>query len=110
MAREGREVWAKRIERWRDSGLTTKEFAAETGVNATTLAYWRWQLAGGTRRARAKAPAPVRFVELAAAAPSAEAAPGFEVVLAGGRVVRVPPRFDGAELFRLVQVLEGARP
>ncbi len=111
MAREGREVWAKRIERWRDSGLTAKEFAAETGVNAKTLAYWRWQLAGGARRAREKAPATVRFVELATAATApAEAAAGFEVVLVGGRVVRVPPRFDGAELSRLVQVLEGARP
>ncbi len=109
MAREGREVWAKRVERWRESGLTANEFAAETGVNAKTLAYWRWQLAGGTRRARANAAVPVRFVELAAAAPPAETAAGFEVVLAGGRVVRVPPRFDGAELSRLVQVLEGAR-
>jgi len=34
MARETREVWVKRVERFRDSGLTLKEFAAEVGVNA----------------------------------------------------------------------------
>ncbi|MGC3996927.1 MAG: hypothetical protein QM767_05115 [Anaeromyxobacter sp.] len=89
-----------------DSGLSAKEFAAETGVNANTLAHWRWRLGAEARRAPAKEAAPVRFVELAAA-PDA-AAPAFELVLSGGRTVRVPPRFDGAELARLVQVLEGA--
>jgi len=108
MAREGREVWAKRVERWVDSGLSAKEFAAETGINANTLAHWRWRLGAEAGRTPAKAAAmPVRFVELAAA-PDA-AAPAFELVLAGGRTVRVPPRFDGAELARLVQVLEGVR-
>ncbi len=32
-----REQWAKRVERWKDSGLTAKEFAAETGINAQSL-------------------------------------------------------------------------
>jgi transposase-like protein len=109
MAREGREVWAKRVERWVDSGLSAKEFAAETGVNANTLAHWRWRLGAKAPAGRTEAAtAPVRFVELAAA-PAAEEAGGFEVVLAGGRTVRVPPRFDATELARLVQVLEGAR-
>jgi hypothetical protein len=108
MAREGREVWAKRVERWVDSGLSAKEFAAETGINANTLAHWRWRLGMEASGAPAKAASsPVRFVELAAT-PDA-AAPAFELLLAGGRTVRVPPRFDGAELARLVQVLEGVR-
>src|SRR5690349_21110962 len=47
MAREAREVWAKRVERLADSGLTAKEYAAEIGVNANTLAGWRWRLRGG---------------------------------------------------------------
>ena len=37
MARESREEWAKRAERWRDSGLRAAEFAAEVGVNPWTL-------------------------------------------------------------------------
>lgn len=109
MPRDTREVWAKRVERWVDSGLSAREFAAETGVNANTLAHWRWRLGAEASRPPAKAaPSPVRFVELAAAPDVG--APAFELVLAGGRTVRVPPRFDGAELARLVQVLEGARP
>jgi transposase-like protein len=47
MAREAREVWAKRVERLADSGLTAKEYAAEIGVNANTLAGWRWRLRPG---------------------------------------------------------------
>ncbi len=34
----GREEWAKRVERWRDGGLTAKEFAAELGINAGSFA------------------------------------------------------------------------
>jgi DNA-binding transcriptional regulator YiaG len=50
MAREPREVWEKRVARWRESGLKAKEFACEVGVNANTLAHWAWRLdqpAGG---------------------------------------------------------------
>jgi hypothetical protein len=44
--------WAKRVERWRDSGLTTAEFAAEPGINPHSLT-WAWTLkreAGGKKR------------------------------------------------------------
>ena len=36
-ARVEREEWAKRVERWRDSGLRTAEFATELGINPRTL-------------------------------------------------------------------------
>src|SRR6185436_12251706 len=52
-----REEWAKRVERWRDSGLTTAEFAAELGINPHSLTYWAWTLkreAGGEKRVWAK--------------------------------------------------------
>lgn len=105
----GRAEWAKRVERWVDSGLTAKEYAAETGLNANTLAYWRWRLGAEASRSRPKVPtAPVRFVEIAAEQRSTTAVP-FELVLAGGRTLRVPVGFDGAELVRLVQALEGVR-
>jgi transposase len=44
MERANREVWAKRVERWQDSGLTAKEFAAELDVSANSLTFWRWKL------------------------------------------------------------------
>jgi len=33
MGRASRAVWAKRVERWGDSGLTAKQFAAEIDVS-----------------------------------------------------------------------------
>lgn len=46
-----REQWAKRVERWRDSALTTAGFAAEPGNNPKTRTYWAWTL---TREASGK--------------------------------------------------------
>ena len=51
--RVSRDEWAKRVERWRDSGLTTAEFAAELGINPHSVTYWAWALkreAGGKMR------------------------------------------------------------
>lgn len=117
MQRETREVWAKRVERLRDSGLTPKEFAAETGVNAQTLAWWRYRLRADTKRSQGRPVAPTRrppprppepattppvtFVELATM-PSAP----LSVVLAGGREIRVPVGFDAPTLERLLGILE----
>ena len=117
MTREGREVWAKRVERWRDSGLTLKEFAAEIGVNANTLAGWRWRLSSQEAVAPVASRAPA-FLEIVAPVEDASedegsaaeaAAPGMEpleVVLRSGHRVRVPARFDEAALRRVVAVLE----
>lgn len=109
----------KRVERWRDSGLTLKEYAAEIGVNANTLAGWRWRLRSDDGRDAREAPPPASFVEIVAppepvhavavAAPAtardSDAEP-FELILSGGRLVRVPVAFDGRALRRLVDALE----
>lgn len=39
-----REDWVKRVERWKDSGLTAREYAMEIGVNVNTLQHWGWKL------------------------------------------------------------------
>ncbi len=115
MDRESRETWAKRVERWKDSGLTAKEYAAELGINAHSLSWWRWRLssagsptpraARSRRRASRDSAAPLTFVELPAAATSEP----FEVVLPSSVRVRVPAGFDAAALGRLLDVLV-ARP
>ena len=53
MARErvDQEEWRRRVERWKDSGLTAKEFAAETGINAGTLQFWQYKLKRGAHPA-----------------------------------------------------------
>jgi len=119
-ARESREVWATRVERWVDSGLTAKEFASEVGVNPRTLSYWKWRLRNeGTPDDSAKRSTPRRtkskesplFVQVAGlGAPPAETQPrGLEVVVGTDTVVRVPPGFDESTLGRLLAVLRAQR-
>jgi transposase-like protein len=120
MGRESREIWAKRVERWRDSGLSVKEFARELGVNHNTLAGWRYRLrveelacatskhAGeSTARSGAKSDErkAIEFVELARASTTEQR---FEVVAANGWIVRVPVQFDGETLRRLLAIVERA--
>jgi hypothetical protein len=131
MGHDPRQEWAKRIERWSDSGLTAKEFAAETGLNANTLMHWKWRLGAEARRRQRSAPTGVSapaFVEVvaptatevvtAAAAPvpvvaaSVDAAPAdepLEVVLRDGVRIRVPVHFDAATLRRVVAALAVGR-
>jgi transposase-like protein len=104
-----REEWQRRVQRWRDSGLSTKEFAAEVGINPGTLTHWKY-IFGKTDRARRVAKAgetpdrpPLSFLEIQTLAP----APGaFEIVLAGGRCLRVPATFEAESLKRLIAVIE----
>jgi hypothetical protein len=111
MARESREVWTKRVERWRDSGLSAKEFADETGVKANTLQNWGYRLAAERRRAQ-KESAPksesVEWIEVTAPTKEREAEASserLELVLASGLTVRVPARFEAAALRRLLAVV-----
>lgn len=126
MAHGRRDEWAKRVERWKDSGLTLQEFATETGLNAHTLKNWRWKLSrrgtAGRSCGRVKGPQRVRdgkvapaFVEVAAigadtgGGTSAAARPAepLELVLHDGLCVRVPVQFDADALRRLVAALGG---
>jgi hypothetical protein len=104
--RARQEEWAKRVERWRDSGLTAEQFASELGVNVGTLRYWKYKLAKTpAERARAT-PGPLPLVELPRPqrAPATDA--GLIVELARGRSIRVPAAFDTDALKRLLAVLE----
>ena len=113
MERTSREAWAKRVERWRDSGLTAKEYAAEVGVNAHSLSWWKWRLSSGAKaqgrvprkRRSAISPAtasPLTFVEMT----SAVVHESLEVVLPSSIRIRVPSTFDASTLGRLLDVLE----
>lgn len=99
------------MQRWKDSGLTAAEFAAETGINAGTLQFWSYKLKKGFGESATPkstvphTPVSASIIELrpaAALAPDAR----FEIELAGGRRVRVPVNFDAAALRALLGVLE----
>jgi hypothetical protein len=118
---------AKWVERWKDSGLTAKEFAAEAGLTASALYNWSSQLAAAKRkqadrgsentermrsegacRAKARsAPPTPHFVELPIAAVSQ--APVMLELLVGDVCVRVPSGFDEVTLTSVVRALGVAR-
>ena len=116
MVRATREDWSKRVERWKDSGLTATEFAAEVGISARSLSWWRWRLGSKVspppspaRRPRPRALAattpakparPLAFVEITAP----QTRESIEVVLGQGRSIRVPVGFDAPTLERLLAV------
>ena len=106
--RAGRDEWRKRVDRWKDSGLTAKEFAAETGINAGTLQVWKYKLgrlrAGRRRRVAAGASILSSIVEVRSAVAAAESR--FESELGNGRLLRVPAVFDGAAFKTLLAILE----
>src|SRR5271165_853427 len=92
--RDAREVIAA-LER---SGKGVSVFAAEHGLDPQRVYLWRRRLGGAE---------PTTFQELIVRprairpSPEAEGCP-FEIVLASGAVVRVPPSFDATALARLL--------
>jgi len=108
--RTGRDEWAKRVARWKDSGLTAKEFATELGINPRSLVFWKWQLGKGSGPAAesvksGRAPArPLPLIELGQVAAPVQ----FELELGGGRRLAIPSTFDADALRRLLAVLESA--
>ena len=112
-ARAGRDEWEKRVRRWKESGLTAKEFAVETGINAGTLQFWRYKLKHGTRSpARTKSKPPSAGILASLVEVRAPAVAGvdqrFEIELGNGRRVRVGGTFDADALRALIAVLEAA--
>jgi hypothetical protein len=113
MERADRETWAKRVERWKDSGLSAAQFATEIGVSAKALSWWKWQLSRGEKRKPAKkrprmrkvALSPMTFVEMSTTAGS----DALEIVLRSGVRVRVPAAVDSDALGRVLDVLEKRR-
>lgn len=103
MARTSRERWRRRVEAWVESGLGCKEYAARSGVKATTLAWWKWKLG-----VDGSGEAPAAFVELTPgefglnAGSAADAGVELDV---GGVVVRVRLGFDPVTLEQVVGVL-----
>jgi hypothetical protein len=117
MGRESRETWSKRVERWKASGLTAVEFAAQLGIKPSSLSWWKWQLGKSVGARRSSRPvrskravttttvSPLTFVEMSAPLHGDP----LEVVLRGGVRVRVPVNFDAAALGRLLDVLDARR-
>jgi transposase-like protein len=120
--RHKEQFWRRMFARWTGSGLSITAFCEDAGLSQQSFYRWRRVLrertsrAGQQRRpppeAAANGKAPSRtaqplplFVPLAV--DTAAAAAVLEVVVHGGRVVRVPAGFDAPTLAQLLAVLEG---
>jgi hypothetical protein len=92
--------WRRWIGEWQASGLSVRAFCERRGLTVASFYAWRRVL---QRRAAEKA----AFVPVQVVADTVpERASALEVVLAGGRTVRVAPGFDAPTLRQLLAVLE----
>ena len=96
--------WRHWIQRWQHSGLSVRAFCARHGLAPPSFYAWRRTL---QQREAATPPfVAVRVLPDEAPAPG----PSVEVVLVGGRCLRVLPGFDPATLRQLLAVLEEVPP
>jgi transposase-like protein len=107
--------WVQVVRSWQESGLSQMEYCRREGVKKSTLSRWKqqWQQEQASRSVEPGALALREtgpcFVEVAR--PLDLEAGGlalsrFEVLVRGGRTIRLDPCFDAAGLRRLVEVLE----
>jgi transposase-like protein len=96
--------WRRWLVQFQHSGLSVRAFCARHGLSPQSFYAWRRQI-----RQRDAAADPFVAVQLVAADEPARVA-SFEVVLAGGRTLRVPPGFDATALRQLLAVLQEVQP
>ena len=94
--------WRRWIQQWQQSRLSVRDFCVRYDLAEPTFYAWRRQL---QQQESTAAFVPVRVVP-----DEAPAAGSLEVVLDGGRRVRVAPGFDAATLRHLLAVLEEVPP
>jgi hypothetical protein len=100
-------LWRRRLRHWRDSGLGIAEFCRQQALPVASFYGWRRILA--QRDLEATQFVPVRVLGPTMTGATHSAATGLELVLPGGRRLRVGPDFDDATLRRLLSVLEEDR-
>jgi transposase len=96
--------WQRWIQQWQASGLTVRDFCDRHGLAEPSFYAWR-------RKLRQHEPSIPSFLAVRVQAePERGADHTLEVVLAGGRRLRVAPGFDAPTLRQLLAVLEEAPP
>ena len=110
--------WAEEVVAWKRSGSSARAYALGRGISASTLAWWSSRgetghtvslasVSPSSRRTRVRAGGheflPVKIVAPVEDTPRVEA----EIVLVGGRRVRVAGAMTLEQLARLLQVVEG---
>jgi hypothetical protein len=94
--------WSRLVEAWKRSGLDADRFAGDRGVSARSLRWWHWRL-----RQREKDDArseDLRLVEVRVEEDRSASSnwPAWEVITAGGHVLRVHCDREGTMLDRVL--------
>jgi hypothetical protein len=99
MAKTTSDVWARRVRRWRASGLTATEFASREGYRPATLRWWSWRLGRDEHR-------PTFVDATAMLVPTTPATNALEIVIRESVRIRVSAGFDATLLRDVVAALE----
>lgn len=111
-ARRSASEWREEVAAWRASGLSAREYANGRGLHAGTLMGWASRLGRGTRAVEAKTRlsrssfVPVRV--FGGESPQGEEL-SAEIVLSGGRSVRLSGALRLGQLAELLDAVEGRR-
>src|SRR5262249_20863693 len=100
------QFWRRLLRLWQRSGLSVRAFCEQHDLSQPSFYAWRRTLA--QRDAQAITFVPVEV--LPEPLPPESQAAGLELVLAGGRLLRIGPAFDEPTLRRLLALLEEQRP
>jgi hypothetical protein len=108
--------WIEVVKAWQQSGLSQREYCQREGVNPSTLSRWRqrWLDQQASRevaerqslKGRGPEPCWVEVTACAGLGGDGLVSGHFEVLVRGGRAIRLDPSFDAFGLRRLVEVLE----
>ena len=102
--------WARRVAKWRASGEDAGVFASRRGWNPRTLTWWASTLKRRGASAADGKSAAMQFAKVVAKAPLPGTSPNtcaIEILLSGGRWVRVPQGFSPDLLRAVLETLEG---
>jgi transposase len=100
--------WRTRLRQWSRSGLSVRAFCEAEGLSEPSFYSWRRSLA--VRDTQAVGFVPVRVAPEPEPVAADASASGLELLLGGGRRLRVGPGFDAPTLQRLLRALEEGRP
>ena len=94
--------WRRLIQLWKSSGLTVRAFCARHHITQPSFYAWRRELQ--QRDATTFVPVQVATDD------QPDSSTPIEILLAGGRSVRITPGFDPATLRQVLAVLQDVPP
>ena len=106
--------WERVIAEWSGSGLSQAEFCRRQGIKLANFGWWKRQLSIKAKSGNHSTVHPRKrvrglsnsFVEVSMTDSARHS--GYEVVLSGGRVIRLPRAFDAETVTQLIVAVEAS--